>query len=423
MVPLLTLATVIVGLLWLLPLLVLSRKRPATLWLGLFVYAITSLALADYCQMTGLYQRYPQLLGLFDWPVAALGACFYCYVRSLTGLSNGWRQSVHFVPVLVLIAMLVNTRLGLPSAELAALLQSPPPQRDSPVLLLLQLLTAGYALAVWYRLWLYRIRLRQQYASTRQRDLVWLQWLTLAVVALLILWFPAVQAGGAWLHALVIGRLVLLYAFGWYGLRQQQVFLAPLEATPAQIEFPQQLQNPIPASTTVVIAAEPTQTAAVAAAQTTSPELPAPQLSAPQPPAPQSAKYSKSGMTPAAAQLIGERLTRRMQQQQDYLDNDLTLTDLAQRIGTSPQLLSEYLNVALQQNFFDYINSQRVAAVQRQLSSATASTVILDLALAAGFNSKSTFNTAFRKHSGMTPSAWRVLHQRQNGSEPIGSDD
>lgn len=418
MVPLLTLATVIVGLLWLMPLLVLSRKRPATLWLGLFVYTITSLALADYCQMTGVYQRYPQLLGLFDWPVAALGACFYCYVRSLTGLSNGWRQSVHFVPVLILIAMLVNTRSGLSEAELMALLQSPPPQRDSPVLLLLQLLTAGYALAVWYRLWLYRIRLRQQYASTRQRDLVWLQWLTLAVVALLILWFPAVQAGGAWLLALVIGRLVLLYAFGWYGLRQQQVFLAPLEATPAQNEFPLELQNPISASTTAVIAAEATQIAAVAATQPPAPQLPSPQI-----PEPQSTKYSKSGMTPAAAQLIGERLTRRMQQKQDYLDNDLTLTDLAQRIGTSPQLLSEYLNVALQQNFFDYINSQRVAAVQRQLSSAAPATAILDLALAAGFNSKSTFNTAFRKHSGMTPSAWRALHQQQHRSEPIGPDD
>lgn len=402
MVPLLSLATVIVGLLWLLPLLVLSRKRPATLWLGFFVYAITSLALADYCQMTGVYLRYPQLWGLFDWPVAALGACFYCYARSLTGLTNSWRQSIHFVPALVLVAMLIKTRVLSPPADLIALLQNPPDRGVAPLLLLFQLLTAGYALAVWYRLWSYRIRLRQQYALIQRRDLIWLQWLTLAVVLLLILWFPAVQAGGAWLHALVIGRLVLLYAFGWYGLRQQQVFLAPLEAMPAQNELPQQLQNPIPVNTTAVIAAEPAQTAAVAA--------------------PISAKYSKSGMTPAAAQLIGERLTRRMQQQQDYLDNDLTLTDLAQRIGTSPQLLSEYLNVALQQNFFDYINSQRVAEVQRQLSNAVSATAILDLALAAGFNSKSTFNAAFRKHSGMTPSAWRA-QQQPHRSEPIGPDD
>ena len=78
--------------------------------------------------------------------------------------------------------------------------------------------------------------------------------------------------------------------------------------------------------------------------------------------------------------------------------------------------------MALQQNFFDYINSQRVAEVQRQLSNAVSATAILDLALAAGFNSKSTFNAAFRKHSGMTPSAWRA-QQQPHRSEPIGPDD
>lgn len=406
MVPLLTLATIIVGFLWLLPLLVLSRKRPATLWLGLFVFAITSLALADYCQMSGVYARYPQLMGLFDWPVAALGSCFYCYVRSLTGLSNGWRQSVHFVPVLLLVAMLVVVRLGLPPAELTALLQTPP-QLGSP-LLVFQCLTAGYALAVWYRLLQYRARLRQQYASTRHRDLLWLQWLTLSVVALLILWFPAVQAGGAWLDTLIIARLVMLYACGWYGLRQQQVFLAPLEAMPVQHELSKlPLQSPFSAVAPSGTTTDQMQTVAGVGSAL---------------PAPETAKYSKSGMTAAAVQLIGERLTRRMQQKQDYLHNDLTLSELAQRIGTSPQLLSEYLNTVLQQNFFDYINSQRVAEVQRQISNATQAVALLDLALAAGFNSKSTFNAAFRKHSGMTPSAWRAL-QQQSRSEPIGPDD
>ena len=404
MVQLITLATIILGLLLLLPLLVLGRKRPANVWLGLFVYAITSLALADYCLMTGVYQRYPLLWGLFDWPVAAIGAFFYCYVRSLLGLTNSWKQSFHFVPVLLLIAMLLQIRLVLPQSEFSVLMSSRPEQGLTPILLLFQALAAGYAVAVWYRLRQYRARLRQHYSSTQQRDLIWLQWLTLAVVLLLIIWFPATQAGGPWMMLLVLGRLGLLYAFGWYGLRQQQVFLPQL-SEPAPL-----LITEVPVTPVLPDSAGSQQLSPHPIAAAT----------------PATARYARSGMTAAATQLIGERLTKRMTDESDYLENDLTLVELAQRIGTSPQLLSEYLNVALQQNFFDYINSQRVAQVQRQLITAAATGTadsLLSLALAAGFNSKSTFNAAFRKHAGMTPSAWRALHHQQNRSEPIGSDD
>lgn len=404
MVQILTLATVILGVLLLLPLLALSRKRPANIWLGLFVYAMTSLALSDYCLITGDYQRDPLLWGLFDWPVAAIGAFFYCYVRSLLGLANSWRQSFHFLPALLLIAMLLQVQLVLPQPDFSALVNRHPIQGLMPLLLLFQAVAACYAVAVWYRLRQYRKRLRQHYSSTRQRDLVWLQWLTLAVVLLLIIWLPAVQGGSPWLLLLVLGRLGLLYAFGWYGLRQQQVFL-PLPLQPVA-----PLTTESSGTSVLPDGAESRQLSAsniVAVSSAT-------------------ARYARSGMTAAATQLIGERLVKRMSHDNDYLENDLTLTELAQRIGTSPQLLSEYLNVAQQQNFFDYINSQRVAQVQRQLinAPATGSTdSLLSLALAAGFNSKSTFNTAFRKHSGMTPSAWRALHSQQNKSEPNGSDD
>jgi AraC-like DNA-binding protein len=394
MVQLLTLATVILGVLLLLPLLALSRKHPANVWLGLFVYAITSLALSDYFLMTGVYLREPWLWGLFDWPVAAIGAFFYCYVRSLLGLANSWRQSVHFLPALLLIAMLLPVQLVLPQLDFSTLINRYPVQGLTPLLLLCQGAAACYAVAVWYRLRQYRTRLRQHYSSTRQRDLVWLQWLTLAVVLLLIIWFPAAQAGGPWMLMLVLGRLGLLYAFGWYGLRQQQVFLPPLPEPAPPLTTEDSGTSVLPDG--AELQQSPARNLVMAS--------------------PSTARYARSGMTAAATHLIGERLTKRMGHHRDYLENDLTLTELAQRIGTSPQLLSEYLNVAQQQNFFDYINSQRVAQVQRQLINAlaTGSTGnLLSVALAAGFNSKSTFNAAFRKHSGMTPSAWRALHGTQ----------
>jgi AraC-like DNA-binding protein len=59
-------------------------------------------------------------------------------------------------------------------------------------------------------------------------------------------------------------------------------------------------------------------------------------------------------------------------------------------------------------NFFDYVNGLRVAEVQRSLQAdASSGQSLLEVAFAAGFNSKSTFNAAFRKLTGSAPSAWR----------------
>ena len=427
MIELIALATAILGCLFLLPLFVLSMQRPANVWLGFFVYAIVSLALADYCLMTNVYQRYPLLWGLFDWPVAGIGAFFYCYVRSLLGLSNGWRQVCHFIPVIVFGGLLLQVRFTLSEADFIAMVQArvleqrEPAQDWQPILLMFQLLACGYALAVLYRLRQYRVRLRHYYSSTQHRDLVWLQWLTCAVVLLLVLWFPAVQAGGPWLIALAVGRIGTLYAFGWYGFRQQQVFLPAPQLvssihTALQMSATKPNNEAEPVEHGLTPEAVTTDTVPAQSSPFTTPS-PAPDIIIPVQEAAEFNRYARSGMTLAVQQLIGDRLERRMIAAQDYLQNDLNLTELAQRIGTSTQLLSEYLNVVLQQNFFDYINSLRVAEVQRQLKAADATktnTTLLSLAFAAGFNSKSTFNTAFRKHTGMTPSAWRAQYCQNN---------
>ena len=407
MVNLISLGTALLGFLLVLPLFVLGVKRRANIWLGLFVYAISSLALADYCASTGVYLRVPQLRGVFDWPVAGIGAFFYCYVRSLLGLPNGWRQSVHFLPQLLLFGLLLKARLFIPDDQLRILVSGQPGAGTGFLLLFFQLLAAAYAVAVLYRLHQYRLRLRENYSSTHDRDLVWLQWLTLAVLLLLFVWFPAAQAGGLWGMALLLGRIGILYAFAWYGLHHTQVFLPPMPVLQApQTDIAEEVLPEDSVSGQVEFADGPDTANEPEAAG----KIPA--------------RYARSGMTTSAQLLIGERLAQRMTRNRDYLENDLKLTELAERIGTSPQLLSEYLNVALQQKFFDYINGLRISEVQRQLQDGHCSSsgeTLLDLALRCGFNSKSTFNAAFKKSTGMTPSAWRA--KQGSGYEPIGQDD
>ncbi|MBH9551542.1 AraC family transcriptional regulator [Inhella gelatinilytica] len=104
---------------------------------------------------------------------------------------------------------------------------------------------------------------------------------------------------------------------------------------------------------------------------------------------------------------LRERLQRLMSEQALYRDRELSLRGLAQALGASPHQVSELLNQELGCNFFDFINGERVAAVQRGLREQPEATV-LDLALEAGFNNKSTFNKAFRRVAGCTPTEWKA---------------
>ena len=107
-----------------------------------------------------------------------------------------------------------------------------------------------------------------------------------------------------------------------------------------------------------------------------------------------------------------------METEKPWLENDLTLADLASRAGLSPHHLSQVLNDTIGRTFFDFVNGFRVREVQRCLADpAYSGQGVLAIAMAAGFNSKAAFNAAFRRHAGMTPSQYR--HQSQT-SAPIG---
>ncbi|MCG2842427.1 helix-turn-helix transcriptional regulator [Sandaracinobacter sp. RS1-74] len=89
-----------------------------------------------------------------------------------------------------------------------------------------------------------------------------------------------------------------------------------------------------------------------------------------------------------------------------WSDPMLTLKDLADAASVRPGYLSQALNQRRGISFFDYVNGWRIEAACAMLSGSDMTA--LAVAQEAGFNSKSTFNAAFRKARGMSPSAWRA---------------
>ncbi|GAJ00981.1 unnamed protein product, partial [marine sediment metagenome] len=121
-------------------------------------------------------------------------------------------------------------------------------------------------------------------------------------------------------------------------------------------------------------------------------------------------KYEKVLLSEAMKEDYKNKLVQCMETQKPYLDLSLCLNDLAEKVSISPQYLSQVLNTCLNKNFFDYINSYRIKESKSLLSGqASNKKTILEILYESGFNSKSVFNTAFKKHTGMTPSQFRRL--------------
>ncbi|MBK8567008.1 MAG: helix-turn-helix transcriptional regulator [Saprospiraceae bacterium] len=101
------------------------------------------------------------------------------------------------------------------------------------------------------------------------------------------------------------------------------------------------------------------------------------------------------------------QIERLMADERLYLEPELTLSDLARRLQTNASLLSAAVNRAFGKNFNDFVNEYRVEEVKRLLEDPKAKHLsLLGIGLECGFNSKSTFNRAFRKVTGVAPSEW-----------------
>ena len=108
--------------------------------------------------------------------------------------------------------------------------------------------------------------------------------------------------------------------------------------------------------------------------------------------------------TDADLQDHGSRLQTLMAGQKLYVDQDLSLDKLALVMEVNPRYLSAVLNNAVGKNFYEFVNYYRIEEVKRLLLSPDNGHLTIEaIANQAGFKSKSTFNAAFKKQTGMTP--------------------
>ncbi|WP_329804486.1 helix-turn-helix domain-containing protein [Flavobacterium facile] len=103
-----------------------------------------------------------------------------------------------------------------------------------------------------------------------------------------------------------------------------------------------------------------------------------------------------------------EKVKKYVSENESYLEPSLTIQELSKQVNISVRDLSILINHHMNKHFFDFINEYRIVKAKEILKDASKSKVtVLEILYEVGFNSKSSFNTAFKKHTNQTPTEFR----------------
>ncbi|MGL1888172.1 MAG: AraC family transcriptional regulator [Reichenbachiella sp.] len=118
--------------------------------------------------------------------------------------------------------------------------------------------------------------------------------------------------------------------------------------------------------------------------------------------------HSSSALNKESLELLTIQLEAFMNLHKPYLNPDLDLNMLAEELESHPKKLSQAINQCIGNNFSDYINSRRIAEAKSLFETSTDSQItIMEVMYKVGFNSRSVFNTSFKKKIGFTPTQFK----------------
>jgi AraC-like DNA-binding protein len=357
------------------------NNKTANRLLGALVVAFSIYLASSVYFATGMIYKYPHFFGVGYQTPWIFGPLVYLY--AVAASDRSWRFTrralIHFVPVFVMVVLAAPYYMMGGAEKIAAY------ERwrvgDIPTAIktldpLKYVSGIGYTVATVLYLRRHRRRIEDSYSNTARVNLIWLLWLAAAAgsIWLLATTLRVANVGsGLRDEHISLAMALLVYAIGYLGLRQPEVFRYETAEfrIPGRNGAPPVLQDAVAVESDV-------------------------------------ARYERSGLGDREATRLKASLLALMDADHPWKDSELTLADLATRLDTTPHKLSEVLNAEIGQTFYDFVNGYRVREVQRRIKAGEARTLkMLALALDAGFASKSTFNQAFKKHTSQTPSDFR----------------
>jgi len=314
---------------------------------------------------------YPQLLAV-DFPLPLIhGPFLFVYTLALSRGRVSKISLLHFVPSLAVLLYLIPF-FALPTEQKIYVFENRGIGYEAfNIIRDFANILSGvvYVILSSVALWKHRISIVHQFSSIEKINLQWLQYLIYWIGAIWIFVFTGIEE-------LIFGAVVLFILFiGFFGIRQVGIFHSSDRASSPPVQTDESEDEP------------------------------------------EKRKYQKSGLSSDSSSTLHRDLSHLMIMEKVFRESELSLTDLAKRLNTQPNHLSQVINEREGKNFYDYINSLRIEEFMRIVSTPESKKyTLLGLAQECGFNSKSSFNRYFKKVTGKSPSEFM-----QTSNTPVGS--
>jgi len=338
-----------------------NKNRYANRFLAMLGIIVTCLICIPLMSRTSLFDRLPIFLLYLICSPLAIAPLIYLYTRFLISPAQRLKakDGIHFIPFMFCFLFL-SMKYTTGSGNLSEFLGTHHLFIDS-IMWINIVQSISYHVYIYLMLGRYSKNIRESFSSIEKISLRWLKtmvilgigfgFMMLAVVWLgPLLGFQQLDAG-QWIIAAMV---VMIFIISYLAVRQPEIFQVPVDTKDLR------------------------------------------------------KKYRTSGLSPQRAMELKKKLSNLMDREKPFLNNLLNINDLAKMLAVPTWYISQVINEGFQQNYFDFINTYRVEEARKHLADpARKHMSILDIAYDVGFNSKSTFNTAFKKHMQTTPSDLR----------------
>lgn len=300
-----------------------------------------------------------------------IGPLLLIYVKGILGdVRNSFKNNyVHFIfPVVYVVGISIPALVGMISDDYEIHYIN----SLKPFLLFTIVYSYVYCIYTFLKLVRFQRLVKLNYSNLENRDLVWVKYLLLGTITILSIdistsIYEAFLGDMGWDIGFisVIPIVFLVIYLGYFGTSQSQILL------PYFLLETNEVDKLTPSESAIET-------------------------------------MSKYNYDEVEMKLLVKKLNELMEAKKPFLDEELTLSALAELLDVTDKKLSALLNQNMSTSFYDYINSHRIEAVKQMMSLPENNRyTLLTIAYDCGFKSKSSFNRVFKNVTKLSPSEYR----------------
>jgi len=349
---------------------VMDKNRKANIFFAAFIFIISSSFFTFYLFKSD-YKIISAVFAIFAVPgVSASGVFIYLYVQFITGLFEKFRMkyllnfTVYFLSLALYISAVYHLHGG---------------NHDVPWFktIIFTVLGAGFLNSIVYifytliNLKKYADKIENYYSDLQKISLSWLIKITTLSFMVLSFWsftfwlthLRIIPKSPVFIACILLTLIIIIFVTAYYLVNQPEIFRK-------NVEMEHVIEDAADSSV--------------------------------------SEKYARQSIDDRMQEEYLAKLNDFMESEKPYLDENITIKDLADEIDIPAHHLSIVINNRLGKNFYTFINEYRIKeAVSILDDPGNSDASIIAVAFKSGFNSKSTFNSVFKKITGLTPSEYR----------------